>query len=131
MRIERGSSAQALVEFAFILPVTLILLLGMIDLGRAFVFGVAVQEGARAATRLASQAALDPTISDTTLRQRLIDSSAPALVGCSASSNTCTDGAAGTWTYSLRVATGTATYTSLSAARAGGDLSGARVTVTQ
>jgi len=53
----RAQPAQSVVELALILPVFLIMLLGMFDIGRAFVFGVAVQNGAREAARLGSQAA--------------------------------------------------------------------------
>ena len=78
------AQAQAYVEFALVLPLLLLLVLGMIDLGRAFVFGVAVQQGAREAARLGAKAALDPTIDDATVFGRLIAASDPALVGCSA-----------------------------------------------
>jgi Flp pilus assembly protein TadG len=84
---------QALVEFAFILPVMLILVLGMIEVGRAFVFGVAVQDGAREAARLAANARLNPSLAgfstltgtyttDAPILQRFIDGSSPALSGC-------------------------------------------------
>ena len=80
----RKTRGQALVEFAFVLPVMLVLTLGMIDFGRAFVFGVAVQNGAREAARVAANAGRDPSITTSVILQRLIDASSPALSGCSA-----------------------------------------------
>ncbi len=79
--------AQALVEFAIVLPVMLILTLGLIDLGRAFVFGVSVQEGSRQAARLGATASdytvpADLASLDNAILGRLIASSSPALSGC-------------------------------------------------
>src|SRR6266545_4468406 len=90
----RAQPAQSVVELALILPVFLIMLLGMFDIGRAFVFGVAVQNGAREAARLGSQAALVGANNDAAAQaqferlvlQRLIH--APALSGCQAVSGT-------------------------------------------
>ena len=87
MRVGTATRAQALVEFAFVVPVLLVLTLGMIDLGRAFVFGVAVQNGAREAARVAATAGLDPNVTRQQILQRLIDASAPAI-----STATCTAG---------------------------------------
>jgi Flp pilus assembly protein TadG len=78
------SDGQAIVEMAFILPVMLIIVLGSIDIGRAFVFGVAVQDAARQATRLAANARVNPGVTDTAIIQRAIDAAGPALVGCAA-----------------------------------------------
>jgi hypothetical protein len=77
-----------MVEFAIILPVMLVMTLGMIDLGRAFVFGVSVQEGTRQAARLAGTASgytvpSDVASLDKAILGRLIASSSPALSGCS------------------------------------------------
>jgi Flp pilus assembly protein TadG len=77
------SAGQAIVEMALILPVMLIIVLGTIEIGRAFVFGVAVQDAARQATRLAANARVDPGITDTAIIRRAIDAAAPAMVGCS------------------------------------------------
>jgi hypothetical protein len=74
--------AQALIEFALVLPVTLLLLLGLIEIGRGFVFGVTVQDGARQGARLAANARVNPAITDTMILQRLIDSASPAMTGC-------------------------------------------------
>lgn len=52
----KEKSGQSLVEFAFALPVLLLLLLGMLDLGRAFFIREQVSDAARAALRTALQA---------------------------------------------------------------------------
>jgi Flp pilus assembly protein TadG len=54
-------SGQSLVEFAFALPVLLLLLLGIIDLGRAFYVREQVSDAARAALRTALQASQQST----------------------------------------------------------------------
>jgi Flp pilus assembly protein TadG len=94
-------SAQSLVEFAVVVPVILIMLLGMIDLGRAFVFGVAVQHGAREASRVATKAGLDTAVTDQQVLQRLIDASSPALVGCAAATTANQSCGGGVWTFSI------------------------------
>ena len=84
------------------------MVLGMIEVGRGFVFGVATQDGARQAARLAANARQDPAISDRVIFQRLIDSSAPAMSGCTlpgtlgsvSTTLTCPAGA-GTWQLSM------------------------------
>lgn len=96
----RKSPSQALVEFAFVLPATLLFLLGMIDFSRAYSLGVAVQEGARQATRYGAEAGIISSITDDLIRQRLILASSPALDGCSNTSTTCTNGF-GTWTFTI------------------------------
>ena len=83
--LHRSQSGQSIVEFALIVPVLLLLLMGMFDIGRAFMFGVAVQNGTREAARLGARNYLlgnDSTVNDTAILQRLIDASAPALSGC-------------------------------------------------
>jgi Flp pilus assembly protein TadG len=80
--VRTRAAGQALIEFALILPVVLILALGMIEIGRGFVFGVAAQDAARQAARVAANARLDPTITDALILQRFIDSAAPAMSGC-------------------------------------------------
>ena len=119
-----------MVEFALVAPVMLLMLLGMIDLGRAFVFGVTSQEGARQAARLASTSNYDATVDDNAVLGRFIAAADPALAGCSrtSSSQTCNNG---TWTLSINViAADGSTYTSINAARVGNDLPAAKVTVT-
>lgn len=127
----RGAS-QALVELGLVLPVVLIMLLGMVDLGRAFVFGIAVQQGAREAARVASMAALDGSVLDATVLSRLISASGPAIMDCATILSTPQPCGGGTWTFTMSIngpASGS-TYSSLSAARsAQTDLSGYRVEV--
>src|ERR1700687_3250520 len=61
----QGSPAQALVEFALLLPVMLLLLLGLVDFGRAYVAGISLEGAAREGARLASTLAI-PTGSNGT-----------------------------------------------------------------
>ncbi len=99
----KAHDAQALVEFAFVLPVLMLMTLGMIDLGRALTFGVAAQQGAREAARYASRLAVNSSVSgvsDATVLQRLIDASSPALDGCQAIT-TAQNCAGATWTFTL------------------------------
>jgi Flp pilus assembly protein TadG len=130
--VRRCAAGQAIVEFAVILPVLLILTLGLIDLGRGFTFGVATQDAARQAVRLAAKGRLDlGSSADQTKRatfdravfQRLIDGAAPALSGCTLpgtipstpftlTTSTCPAGA-GTWTLTL-VVTPAGGFTSVS-----------------
>ena len=57
-RIQKGQRSQALIEFALISPVLLLLLFGIIDIGRAVFYydtiNHAVREGARTAVRASS-----------------------------------------------------------------------------
>lgn len=115
-------------EFALILPVFLLILLGSIELGRAFVFGVAVQNGAREAARLAANARVDPAISDQLILQRFMDASSPAMLGCSplgavTSTPLTVKCGGGTWTFSMSVtpsgsSTSSSSFSSLSSAGA-------------
>ena len=57
----KRKSGQSLVEFAFALPVLLLLLLGMLDLGRAFYIREQVSDAARAGLRAALQASQQST----------------------------------------------------------------------
>ena len=111
-------------------PVLLLLTLGLIDLGRAFVFGVAVQEGSRQAARIAATANYDTTLTDAAVLGRLVAASNPSLTGCAASSGTqsCNGGS---WTLHLNVvSTGGTSYSTIAAARSASALPGAEVTVT-
>jgi Flp pilus assembly protein TadG len=121
--------AQALVEFAFVLPIMLLLLLGMIDLGRAFVFGVATQEGSRQAARLAASANYNMQVDDAAVLGRLVAASAPALTGCSATttSQSCNGGS---WTFNVCVSSSGGPCTTVAAARSANTLAGSQVTVT-
>jgi Flp pilus assembly protein TadG len=116
-----------MVEFAFVLPIVLVLTLGLFDLGRAFVMGIAVQEGARQAARLAAAASYDSTIDDAAVLGRLVASSNPALVGCSAAANMTQTCGGGTWRFTVEVNGASST---LAAARAANTLAGADVRVT-
>jgi Flp pilus assembly protein TadG len=86
----------------------LIIVLGSIEIGRALVFGVAVQNAAREATRLAANARLDPGITDAYIVQRVVDAASPAMLGCTPPSSvtstpvTFTCGG-GTWTITESV----------------------------
>ncbi len=99
----RRDRGQAVVELAVVLPVLMLLVLGMFDLGRAFTFGVAATQGAREAARYASRLAINSNVSDTTTLQRLIDASAPALQGCSAVQTAQSNCGGGNWTFTLTV----------------------------
>jgi Flp pilus assembly protein TadG len=123
---------------AFILPVMLLIVLGSIEIGRAFVFGVAVQDAAREATRLAANARVDPSVTDTGIVQRVLDSAAPAMLGCApvtsvASTPVSFSCGGGSWTVTTKVTpTGSASsYSSLSSIPSSslGQLNGARVEV--
>jgi Flp pilus assembly protein TadG len=124
--------AQALIEFSLVVPVMLLMTLGLISFGRAFVFGVSVQEGARQAARLAASAYTNTavTLTNDDVLGRLVAGSNPALVGCSptAGGQACNGS-----TWNLRVSvlgpSGTS-YSSIDAARTANDLQGGQVTVT-
>lgn len=143
-------AAQGLVEFAVILPVLLILTLGLIDLGRGFTFGVATQDAARQAARLAANGRLDLGSSasatdrasfDRAIFQRLLDSAAPGMSGCTlpatipstSFSPTGCSGTAGTWTFSLAVTpvgySSVSRFADLTAADARAHLNGGTVEV--
>jgi Flp pilus assembly protein TadG len=132
----KRQSAQALVEFALILPVMLVLVLGSLDIGRALVYGVSVQDGAREAARLGATAAIDGSLTDLGVHpvtdpvlQRLVDASSPALNACAttwASNHVLQPSCGGgSWTFDVSVVTsdvGTnaqTSYTSIAAAKAG------------
>lgn len=50
-----GNAGQALAEFALVIPVLLILVLGVADLGRVFAAGVVTESAARDAAEIAAQ----------------------------------------------------------------------------
>ena len=54
-RAERSRRGQALVEFALVLPMLLVLLLGIADFGRVFAAGITVEAAARNAAEAAAQ----------------------------------------------------------------------------
>lgn len=133
--MRNASRGQAVVEFAFILPVFLLLVLGTIEIGRAFVFGVAVQDGAREGARLGANARLDPAVTDAYILQRVVDASSPAMLGCAAptSAPATINCGGGTWTFRMSVTpSGSSTsYSSFSAlpASASPQMNGATVEV--
>jgi hypothetical protein len=51
----RSARGQSLVEFALVLPMLLVLLLGLVDFGRVFTAGIAVEATARNAAEAAAQ----------------------------------------------------------------------------
>jgi Flp pilus assembly protein TadG len=124
------------VEFAVIVPVLLLLVLGMIDLGRAFTFGVSTTQGAREAARYASRLSVNSSVTDTTVVQRLIDASSPALQGCQPLIGTQQTCGGGSWTFTVSATPpGSATaYSSIALAQANTLnnplLSGGQITVT-
>jgi Flp pilus assembly protein TadG len=141
-RKPKTNQAQAVVEFALILPVLLLLTLGLIDMGRAFVFGISVQEGTRQAARIAATANSDPAVNlDQAVLGRLVAASNPALNNCplTTSPQTC-NGAP--WTFTVKIEPDpllvfcTGPYSSIAAARLATTplcpqpMLGAKVTVT-
>lgn len=70
----RRSRAQALVEAALIFPLMLLLLLGLIDFGRAYYAGVALTAAAREGARLA----IGPDQTDARVQQRVVEAAADA-----------------------------------------------------
>ncbi|MHB1135062.1 MAG: TadE/TadG family type IV pilus assembly protein [Chloroflexota bacterium] len=71
-RTQRG---QSMVETALILPLLLMLVLGAVDLGRAFYYSAAV----RNATRVGAQYAMDPATAQAEIKQSVLDEAAPYL----------------------------------------------------
>ena len=132
LSLPRARRAQALIEFSLIVPVMLLMTIGLISFGRAFVFGVSVQEGTRQAARLAASSYVNTalTLTDSDVLGRLVAGSNPALVGCLA--QTGTQSCNGTnWTFTVNVLGPSGTsYATMNAARTANDLSGGQVTVT-
>jgi Flp pilus assembly protein TadG len=132
------STGQSIVELALILPVFLIILLGSIEIGRGFVFGVAVQNAAREATRIAANARLDAGVTDAYIVQRVIDAASPAMLGCVAPASVAStpvtfDCGGGSWTITMNmIPAGSGTsYTTFSSVptSARGQLNGGTVEV--
>ncbi|MHB1417295.1 MAG: TadE/TadG family type IV pilus assembly protein [Chloroflexota bacterium] len=74
----RGSWGQSVVELALLLPIVTMLVLGTVDLGRAYYFYSAVAN----ATRVGAQYALDPQIGtapggQTEIKRAIIDEASP------------------------------------------------------
>lgn len=71
-RFARRDAGQSLVELALAVPLLLVTLLGLVDIGRAYVYQTAVINSAREA---ALYAAKDPTVTSTDAAQRAWDES--------------------------------------------------------
>lgn len=61
-RLCRGEGGQALVEFAVVLPVLLLILFGIFDFGRIFLDSFVISAAARDAARYASAGASDNVV---------------------------------------------------------------------
>ena len=93
------------------LPVLLVLLLGLFDVGRAFIFGVSARQAAREGARLAVHGGLDRiNVTNRVIIARAVDAAAPAMLGCptptdantSGGTYTCSaDGYGGNWTITV------------------------------
>lgn len=110
----------------------LLMVIGLVSLGRAFIFGVAVQEGTRQAARLAGSSYVNAGVplTNADVLGRLIAGSDPALVGClpQLGTQSCNGGA---WTLSVTViGPSGAQYTRIEDARAAADFAGGQITVT-
>lgn len=68
----RDRAGQGLVEMALVLPFLLMMLLGTVDLGRAFYYSIGVSNAAGAAALAASRAPID-AVSRASMRQRVCD----------------------------------------------------------
>jgi hypothetical protein len=66
-RTRRGERSQALLEFALVSPVLLLLTFGIIDFGRAIYFYVTIDSAAHDLARVAAQSPGDATASFTTV----------------------------------------------------------------
>lgn len=68
-RISKSKKGQSLVELALVLPILLLLLLGFLDLGRAYYYEVAITNAAREGARYGALFPKDdPGIRDTVVR---------------------------------------------------------------
>jgi Flp pilus assembly protein TadG len=76
--IRKTRRGQSLVEFALILPVLLLIMFGVVDLGRAFYISVVLSNVAREGARYA---ALNPTATATDIRQAALAEAGGAGVG--------------------------------------------------
>ncbi|MCL5110500.1 MAG: pilus assembly protein [Chloroflexi bacterium] len=71
----RALRGQSIVELALLLPVLLMLVLGALDLGRAFYYAAAVAN----ATRVGAQYAIDPAIPQADIKQAIVNEASPYL----------------------------------------------------
>ncbi|HET7038079.1 MAG TPA: TadE/TadG family type IV pilus assembly protein [Thermomicrobiaceae bacterium] len=83
---DRGQLGQGMVELAVVLPLLLVILLGTIDLGRAFYTYVALTNAAREAARYA--AVNDTNASSSQVLQEFTASNGSDISGCASGSLT-------------------------------------------
>jgi Flp pilus assembly protein TadG len=76
-RLRRCESGSSLLEFAIVLPVLLVLLIGLIDLGRAAYFGILTANAARAGAQYGAQSIYTST--DTTGMSSAAIADAPGI----------------------------------------------------
>ncbi len=76
-RADRRAQGQALVEFALVVPVMLVLLLLAVDFGRLFFSYIAINNAAREATFYAATHAAEPSFDLTAFEASAIDSGGP------------------------------------------------------
>jgi Flp pilus assembly protein TadG len=67
-KIHRHRRGQSLVELALVMPVILVILLGAVDLGRAYYFQVSITDAAREGVRVAS----NPSRNDSDIRAAVV-----------------------------------------------------------
>jgi len=84
LRSDRGSS---MLEFALVLPVLLLLLIGLIDLGRAAYLGIQASNAARAGAQYGSQNI--STVSDTAGMNTAIAADSPGVTWSTSASPRC------------------------------------------
>ena len=84
MRGLRTHRGQSLVEFALVLPVLVLLLLGLFDLGRAVIGYTTVSNAARVGARVA----IVNQSEDSTCPDRTVDPTAPLTFKCAAAAQT-------------------------------------------
>ena len=77
VRLRRCESGSSLLEFALVLPVLLVLLIGLIDLGRAAYFGILTSNAARAGAQYGAQSIYTST--DTTGMSNAAIADAPGI----------------------------------------------------
>jgi len=87
-RVREGERGQSLVEFALMLPILLLLLLGAIDLGRAFHSSISITNAAREGAFYGASKPTDSSGIATRVRQELglaaSDASVSVSTACSA-----------------------------------------------
>lgn len=72
----RTAPAQSFVELAIILPILLLMLTGMLEIGRATYATISIAHAARDGARIA----MDPKVTDDAVKQRVVNSARPFTV---------------------------------------------------